>query len=161
MLRYVYGHDKIVADFVAQMIPHVRARGFGRCKTIGVIEEDGKLIAGLVYHDWDPEAERISMSGAALPGKQWLTRETIRRMSSYPFHQCRCQMVVMTVPADDERLQRQLAVYGFRFILFPRMFGRERDGVVCRLTDDVWAANKFNRRLRHHVEDAPADQEAA
>jgi hypothetical protein len=81
-------------------------------------------------------------------------------MWAYPFHQCRCQMVVMTIPKEDERLQRQLAVYGFRFILFPRMFGRDRDGVVCRLTDDAWAANRFNRRFRHHIDDARA-QEAA
>ena len=101
MLDYVYGHDAIVADFVAHLIPHCR-RGFGpQAVAVGVV--DGSvLIAGIVYHNWDPEAGIIEISGAALPGVQWLTRETLKRMYRYPFFVCGCQMKVMRVPADDE-----------------------------------------------------------
>ena len=55
MLDYVYNYDELVARFVAMLIPHCR-RGFGRCKTVGVIDDAGQLIAGLVYHNYDPEA---------------------------------------------------------------------------------------------------------
>ena len=55
MLDYVYGHDALIADFVARLIPHCR-RGFGpNIKAMGVIE-GGDLIAGIVWHNWDPEA---------------------------------------------------------------------------------------------------------
>ena len=69
MLDYVYNYDELVARFVAMLIPHCR-RGFGRCKTIGVIDDAGQLIAGLVYHNYDPEAGIIEISGAALPGSR-------------------------------------------------------------------------------------------
>lgn len=151
MLDYVYGHDELVSHFVATLIPHAR-RGFGpNVKAIGIID-DGALIAGLVYHNYDPEAEIIEISGAALPKKNWLTRGTIARMFQYPFLQCGCQMVVQRTPADDERLLGILASYGYTLITIPRLFGRDRDGVVCSLTYEDWANNRFNKRFKHHVE---------
>ena|SRR4249920_435396 len=157
-LEYVYGHDGVVSAFVARLIPHC-SRGFGfNIKTIGIIDQ-GDLIAGIVFHNWDPEAGIIEISGAALPGEPWLSRETLRRMFQYPFHDCGCQMVVQRTPRDDEKLLGVLAKFGYDFILIPRLFGRKRDGVVCVLTDDAWANNKFNRRFAHHLR--PELREAA
>jgi hypothetical protein len=150
MIDYVYGHDQVVADFVAHLIPHCR-RGFGaHAKAIGVID-DGILIAGIVYYNYDPEAAIIEIAGAALPKTGWLTRGTIARMYGYPFLQVGCQMVVQRTPADDERLLGMLAAYDYSFVKIPRLFGRDRDGVVCSLTYEAWINNRFNKRLKHHL----------
>jgi hypothetical protein len=152
MLDYVYGHDELVSHFVATLIPHCR-RGFGpNAKAIGIIE-DSRLIAGLVYYNYDPEAEIIEIAGAALPKKNWLTRGTMARMYQYPFIQCGCQMVVQRTPADDTRLLGMLASFDYTFVTVPRLFGRERDGVVCSLTYEDWVNNRFNQRLKHHLEE--------
>jgi len=151
MLRYVYDHHEAVGDFVAAMIPHVGARGFGSAaRAIGVIDEAGRLIAGLVYHNYDPDAAIIEISGAAV-SKRWLTRGTIARMYQYPFVTCGCQMVYQRTPADNEYLLGMLASYDYSFVRIPRMFGRERDGVICTLTIEDWQNNRFNRRLQHHL----------
>jgi RimJ/RimL family protein N-acetyltransferase len=147
VLDYVYGHDEIVAKFVASLIPHCQ-RGFGpNIKAMGVID-DGKLIAGIVWHNYDPESGIIEISGAALPGKYWLTRRTLARMYEYPFLRCGCQMVVQRTPADNEHLLYILSRYGYAFVTVERLFGRRRDGVICSLTREAWEANKFNRQLR-------------
>jgi len=160
-LRYLYGYDTLVSQFVASLIPHCR-RGFApTAKTIGVVDEGDKLIAGVVFHNYDPEAEMIEISGAATTPR-WLSRGMVARMHQYPFHQCGCQMVAMRIPADNERLLRQLAVYDYGFVLVPRLFGRDRDGVVATLTDDDWAANRFNKRFGHHlIHEAMPAMEAA
>jgi len=75
MLDYVGNYDELVSSFVAAMIPHCR-RGFGRCTTIGVVDESRQLVAGLVYSNYDPDAGTIEISGAALPGVHWLSRRT-------------------------------------------------------------------------------------
>lgn len=161
MLDYVYGHDQLVADFVAQLIPSCRGRGMPeKSKAWGVIDKNGRLVAGMVYHNYDPDAGTIEMSGAALPGVQWLTRETIRRMYTYPFLQLKCQMVLMRVDADDERLLRQLASLNYAFIKIPRLLGRHKDSVVCLLTEEDWIASKFQQRFKHYLE-APTLEEAA
>lgn len=159
MLRYVYGHDDIVAEFVRKLIPHCH-RGFGKCRTIGIINEDGVLIAGIVYNNYDPDAEVIELSGAAIDPR-WLTRESIARMSRYPFLELGVQMVVQRTPMDNEPLLRQLAATNYTFIKVPRMFGRERDGVLCLLTYEDWVDNKFNKRFGHHLREPVPAEEAA
>ena len=161
MCDYVYGHDKIVGYFVAGLIPHC-TRGFGdNIKTIGVINDEGSLIAGLVYHNYDPEAGVIEISGAALPGAHWLTRETIKRMYTYPFHQCGCQMVVQRTPSDNERLLYMLSRYGYTFVKVDRLFGRDRDCTICTLTREAWEGNRYNARLQHHLAPPIIQEEAA
>lgn len=160
MLEYAYGHDAVVCQFVASLIPRVSARGFApNARAIGVVEGP-ELIAGLVYHNYDPFAGIIEMSGAALPGRQWLTRETIKRMYQYPFHQCGCQMVVQANSAEDERLLAMLAAYDYTFIRIPRMLGRGKDGVLCCLTYEDWCNNRFNKRFKHHIPDQPLAEAA-
>jgi hypothetical protein len=147
MLRYVYDRPEIIAPFVASLIPDCHGRGLPKASAaIGVIDSDGRLIAGLVYHGYQPEAGVIEITGAALPGRYWMTRETLRQMYGYPFLQLRCQMVVNRVPADDIRQLRMMAVYGYSFVKIPRLLGRDRDAVVGTLTIEDWAKNKFNSR---------------
>jgi hypothetical protein len=52
-----------------------------------------------------------------------------------------------------------IAAFGFDLIKVPRMFGREHDGMLCLLTSEAWSSNKFNQRLKHHIE--PRMEEAA
>jgi RimJ/RimL family protein N-acetyltransferase len=147
----LYGYDTLVANFVAQLIPHCR-RGFGdTAKAIGVLDADGRLVAGVVYHNYDPEAQIMEMSGASIDPR-WMTRRVVGSTFQYPFLQCGCQMVVMRLPADNERMLRQCAVFNFVFTELPRLFGRDRDGVVATLTFEDWAANKFNKRFKWHID---------
>ena len=158
---YLFGEDEVVAAFVAQLIPHVRESGFGPdARTIGVLNADGALIAGLVYNNYDQKAGLIEMCGASIDA-HWLTRSTIERMYRYPFMQVGVQMLVQRTPVENERLLRQLAVYDYTFIKVPRMFGRGKDGVLCLLTYEDWCANRFNKRFGHHLDDAVDIEEAA
>ena len=142
MLQYDYEHHEGVAGFVAALTG--LHRGFGKCKAIGVLK-DNRPIAGIVYHDYNPEAESIMITGGALPKCGWLTRETLWRMYEYPFVQLKCQQVVQLTPADNEQLLYQLARGGYDFEKFSRAFGRHRDGVICRFTSEAWEQCKFMR----------------
>ena len=70
-------------------------------------------------------------------------------------------MVVQRTPADNEALLYVLSRFGYDFVPFTRMFGRDRDGVICRLTREAWESNKFCQRLKHHLPDALPIHEAA
>jgi len=147
MLGYVYDHPEIVVPFVTNLIPDCHGRGISKAAAaIGVLDAHGRLIAGLVYHTYNPEAGVIEICGAALPGQYWMTRETLRQMYGYPFLQLRCQMVVNVVAAEDERQLYMMSRFGYSFSRVPRLFGRDRDAVVGTLTIEDWLTNKFNRR---------------
>lgn len=145
MLEFVYGHDEEISRFIGQLTPPAGG-GFGRCKTIGVIDEDGKLIAGLVYFNYDPNAGVIEFGGAAIHPR-WLNRASYRRMFEYPFIECGCQMLISRVRASNEPHLGQLARLNFNLTYVPRMFGRDEDGVLCTLTDDQWLDSRWSKRI--------------
>ena len=118
-------------------------RGFGNCKAIGVIDDD-RLVAGMVYSNWNPEAGVIEMSGASI-NPRWLTRPVLQAVFAYPF-EIGCQMVVMRVSENDKRLHRQLTSYGFKPHEIPRLRGRRESEIIFTLTDDDWKAGKFMRK---------------
>lgn len=153
-MRYLYGQDAVVAAFVARLIPRCARYGLGRVKTIGVLDNaEEHLLAGIVYGNWDPDAGVIEIAAAAITPR-WLTRQTLEIMYAYPFQQLGCQLVVQRTPADNRRLLRQLAAGGYDFILVPRLFGRDRDCVVCTLTKEAYEASRFIRRPAHAMEEA-------
>lgn len=151
-MKYLLDQTPLVAGFVAQMIPHVRKQGFGKaCRAIGVVDDDNELIAGLVYHNLSPVAGLIELSAAALPGKQWATRTTLKYMYQFPFLTCGAQMLVQQTLATDEHLLGQLARLNYMFINVPRLFGRDKDGVLCLLTYEAWRDGMLCRRFKHHI----------
>ena len=143
-MRYVLDQAGTVTRFVARMIPHTSMGA--NTSAIGVLDNDNELIAGLVYNYALPSTGVMEISIAALPGHLWMTRETIRIMYEYPFLQCGCQMLITFVRASDRRTLRQLAAMNYALIRFPRLYGRDEDGVIARLTKEDWEAGKFCRR---------------
>ena len=159
MLDYVFGHDQLVAEFVASLIPECRTRGFGKCKAIGIVNEKGQLLGGLVYRNWCPEVGTIEISGAAVPGTNWLSRRTVNIMYDYPFYQVGCQMVIKTTMADNDIVLRIMAAVGFSLHYIKRLGGRDRDGVVGTLTVEQWEESPYNVKRRRP--EAIAEKEAA
>jgi hypothetical protein len=149
MLSFVYGHDEEIAKFVATFGP--TGSDFGRCKTIGVINDEGNLIAGLVYFNYSPDAATLEFGAAAID-RRWFSRDTYRRMFAYPFVICGCQMLRGWVRADNEHLLSQLARINFNLTLVPRHYGRSEDGVLCTLTDDQWLDCKLSRRVYRDID---------
>ncbi|RWG02600.1 MAG: N-acetyltransferase [Mesorhizobium sp.] len=119
---------------------------FGKCKAIGVLDDEDRLVAGMVFHDWQPGPGLIQISSASTTAR-WLTAEVRHIMFSYPFVQLGCQMVVLQVSAKNARMVRIAKAFGFTPYLIKRMRGRDEDGYVFTLTDDDWRNSKFTRKI--------------
>ena len=139
----LYGHDKVVAEFVSRMIPGCD-RDFGPCTAMGVLDNDGKLVAGLVYHNFYPENGVIEISAASI-SKLWMTRPVLRAIFDYPFDQLGCQLVVFRVAPADMPLRRILKAFGATEHVIPRLRGRDEAEVIVTLTDNAWKTNKLAR----------------
>ena len=161
MLDYVFGHDEIVANFVASLIPECRARGFGKCRAMGVVNSEGEMIGGVVYRNWCPEVGTIEISAASLPGTNWLSRRTLKLVYDYPFYHCGCHMVIQTTMADNEKALLVKAKIGFTFYKIRHLGGPDRDGVVATLTRDQWEASPLNLSNHRYHRPAEAEKEAA
>ena len=154
-MKLLFGHSDAVERFVAGLIPRC-ADGFGPCQAIGVIDNDGRLLAGWVWHGWDPSAETMEFSGASLT-PHWMTQDILHKLFSYAFDEVGCQMVLTRNSESNKRLHRQLTRYGFTRWDVPRLFGRGENGVFWTLTDDDWRANNFHPGTKSHEQTQTAD----
>lgn len=133
----------LLSRWVAELIWPGQKRDFGNCQGLAVVEDD-QLIAGMIYHNWEPASGVVEISGASTT-KRWLTKETLRVMFQIPFRDWECQAVVMRVSDHDKPLHRILKAYGFEHYRIPRLRGRDEVENVFVLTDDAWKTNRFNR----------------
>jgi len=142
VIQPVYGRSPEVAAFVAGLIPGCE-RGFGECVAIG-FERDGQLVAGVVYHNWNPPGAVIELSSAALD-RAWTNKSVIQTIYGYPFDQIGCQMVVSRTSEHNAPVRRIWKALGGTEIVLPRMRGRDEDEIVTCLTVEAWRSGKFGR----------------
>jgi RimJ/RimL family protein N-acetyltransferase len=127
----LFGCDEAVAGWVQDRIPHV-ARGFGPCAAIGVYSGN-KMLAGVVYHDFQPEFGTIQISMAA-DNPMWSRKKHLRALLSYPFNQIGAYKVWTATPHDNEAALRVNLHIGFKKeATLAHHFGRRRHAVICRM----------------------------
>ncbi len=81
-------NNEIIGDFVSTVIWGDKGKIENYC-SMAVID-DGRLIAGTLYHNWQEADGVIELSSASL-SKRWLTRPVIRAMFHLPFERLGCQ----------------------------------------------------------------------
>lgn len=145
MIEIVEDEGGVVTAFVSRLLPG-GDRGFGKSSAVGFVE-NGELIGGTVFHNYDPDAGVVELT-TATTSPRWLTRQTLHAIFAIPFDQWGCQMIVLRVAASNQRMVKIAKRYGFSGVLIPRLAGR-REGVwVFTLTDDAWRGTALERR-RH------------
>lgn len=133
--------NKAVGDYISSGI-WGRERDFPLSTTMAVFDQ-GQLIAGFVFYDYDADAGVMQISGASSTPR-WLTKRTLFALFDYPFNKAGCQTVVMRVDPANTRLARILTSYGFQRFDLPRLRGRDKDEALYILHDDVWRNNGFH-----------------
>lgn len=143
-MRLMYGHDEMVAAWVAARVSHVGAEGFGPCVALGVADTNLNPIGGVVFHDWAPHYASIQISIAATNPK-WLTRNIVSEILRYPFAGLKVQRLTAITPPDKAAsVWRFLTKLGFREEGRVRKGLGTEDAVVWGLLASEWRTNRFN-----------------
>ena len=127
----IYGHDEFIANWVADLIPTVGT--FGKCVTIGVPNDQGDLIAGVVYNSYKPDFGTIELTMASI-SPMWARKETIAELLRYPFEQLECYKVYTITPAWNKKALKVNAHIGFvQEAILAHQFGKKKHAVVMRM----------------------------
>ena len=138
--------DDRVAAWVAGRIPGCE-RGFGNCRALGVVSRN-EMIAGIVFHNWDPKAGVIEISGAAT-SPRWFCRRVINVALGYVFDGLNCQMLITRqAPGNDRARGIWLALGGTEYLI-PRLRGRDEAECFITLTEEAWRSSKFYQESGH------------
>lgn len=131
--------DSAAAEWVAEQLGYNRP--FTSCRSMAVIHS-GRIVAGLVFHDWNPEAGVIEISAAATDPR-WMTRGIINEAFRYAYSILGCQMVVARTEASNRTVRKLWRGLGASEVIVPRLFGRNQNGVILTLPDDRFRASKL------------------
>jgi RimJ/RimL family protein N-acetyltransferase len=135
----VYGQNELVAAFVAANIPG--ETGFGNCTAIGFGQP---LVAGVVYHNWNPEGRVIELSSASTTRK-WVSRANLKVIFGYPFDELECQLCVARISEHNARARRIWRALGATEYPIPRFYGRDEAMIIATLPVEAWRA--FERKM--------------
>lgn len=135
--------DTRVSAFVAALL-EMRTDFFGKCQALGFLDDAGDLRAGVVYHNWNPEAGVMEISAAALD-RRWGGRDTLGVIFAYPFDVAGCQMVVGRTEDGNRAPLHIWRALGADQIRIPRLRGRDKAEILSTLTVEQWRASKFAR----------------
>jgi len=144
-MQVIWGHEAVVVPFVAHMAD--TTANYGPCVTAAVVDGKGDMVAGFIFHDYDPKAGVMQCSGAALTPK-WCTREVLSELFRYVFETNECQMVVARTHEDNAPVRRLWKALGAQEYIIPRLRGREASEAVLCVTDDAWSKSRLNE-ARH------------
>jgi RimJ/RimL family protein N-acetyltransferase len=147
-LKLLFGHDAIVAEWVANQIPHVGfGEAFGPCAAIGCVDDNGIIRAGAVYHGYQPRFRGIEISFAKAP-EAVLTRGVVGGLLRYPFEQLQCVRVTACAPLKATSTREFLEKLGFKREGVVRLgFGDDHAAIYGMLARREWAHSPFRSRF--------------
>lgn len=145
-MKLVYGLHPEISQWVSDHIPMMSGLPFYRPKAIGVVDDGGELVAGVVFHNYQPAFSAIEISCAAT-SRKWLTQRNAYAIMHYPFVQLGCRRITaLTPPKRGASALRFLNKFGFvREGLIRHGFGSD-DAAVMGLLREEWEAGPFGPR---------------
>jgi RimJ/RimL family protein N-acetyltransferase len=157
-LSLLYGHSDDVAHWVAQRLPYIRERVphvpygqvFGNAVGIGVVGDTG-LVAGVVYHSWDPQFRSIEVSCAAA-SPRWGNRQIFSGLLRYAWETAECRRITAVTPrrAPPGATSPRKFLEGLGFVREGSIrlgFG-DQNAIVYGLLREDWEAGRFCRPRR-------------
>lgn len=137
MTLAVWGATPAVEQFVSRGL-WGDDRGVGTCQGVGFADQDGRLVAGVLLHNWQPDAGVIEVTAYA-ETRRWLTKGRLREVfGDYIFGQLGCQMAVARIAEENRVARRFWAAMGADEFIIPRLRGRNEAEVIATLTVEAW-----------------------
>jgi hypothetical protein len=126
----VYGNDKYVKNWVMGKIDYLhRLDNF----VTTAIHVKTRMIAGIIYHDYQPEYDVIQMSMAAV-SPMWAKKKIINRLLEYPFRQLKCYKVMIIIRSDNDKAIKTMKNIGFiQEAVLAHSYGKEMHAVILRM----------------------------
>ena len=141
-MMVLFGCSDLMAAWVRARIPFMDPDGFGPCQALGVVNGDGRIVGGVVFHGWNKHYRSMEVSCAADSAK-WLSRRIITGILSYPFEQLGVNRLSSVTRPEDERTRHVLEALGFVCEGTGRGVFGDYDGVSYSLLSDDWRAGRF------------------
>lgn len=134
MTRFLYGEDEKVGNWIIDKIDDMHQLDFDKCVTIGVVSGD-KLIAGVVYHDYQKCYGTIQLSMAAV-SPMWAKGVIIHELLRYPFEQLNCYKIMISIRLGNIKALKTVKHIGFvQEAILSHVYGKNRHAAILQFLE--------------------------
>lgn len=138
MTELLFGHDKIVAEWVGQKIGKPFSEPF---TAIGTLGEGGRLTGGAVFTNYTGDAVEISIAGRGV-----VCRSFWSSVAHYVFEQLKCSRLAIHTSEKNKRVRRMAPKFGFVYEGTARkMYGKFNGLAYSLIVSDL---SKFKDRWK-------------
>lgn len=123
-------------------------RHFGPCHCLGFANDSEGLVAGMVYHNYDPHAGVIELSGYAAR-RDWTNKRWVHLVFDYPFRSWDIRLLAGRHSERNRLVRRIWRRVGACEYLIPEMWGEDEAEAIAVLTRQQWAQSKFRGVSEH------------
>jgi RimJ/RimL family protein N-acetyltransferase len=117
-------------------------RQFGACTALGFANEQEGLVAGFIYHNYDPAAGVIEVSGYSTR-RDWCNKRRLKTLFDYPFNHVGVRLVAARHSEHNTRVRRIWRSLGATETLIPDMWGPDEAEAVIVLKRETWKNSKL------------------
>lgn len=136
--RVIRGYTREVSEWVSDKLG---GPDFGNCQALGVV--DGwRLVAGVVYHNWNPEGGVIEVSSAA-EDPRWASRRILGELWAYPFDLVKCRIAYARMAEGNDRARRLWRAFGADETAIPALRGPDEAEIIATLTREQWQKSRL------------------
>lgn len=129
-----------VANWVAERLPGTPE--FGNHQSL-VVRDGVRIVAGVVFHDWQPESGTIELSVAA-ENRRWATREAFKAVFGYAFSFCR--MIVVRTSGENSPALKFWRALGADEYRIKDLNAPGVDLIIHTLTKEQWENSRIGKR---------------
>lgn len=147
-MNVLYGHTEFVTAWVKARVGATAGDSFGPSTALGVMDKS-RLIAGVVFHDWQPAFRTIQASCAA-DDPRWAMRGILSEILSYPFYQIGVNRINTIAAADNTRAREFNKRLGMTEECVAVEWLGDRDAVFYRLLKREWEVGRFCKKEREN-----------
>ena len=126
-MKRIVTNDPRVLEFISS---GTGERIHDRDKVAIGLEQDGEIVAGVSYYDFNGRSISASICGK---GKTWLNREFLWFMFFYPFEQAGVERITATIESDNEKSHNLAKRLGFLHEATLQKAGKSGDLYVYRM----------------------------
>lgn len=141
MIVPVYDFQPEIQAFVEQGL-WGKKRQFGACYCLGFANETEGLVAGMVYHNYDPEAGAIELSGYSsrrrMTQKKWASL-----VFNFPFDSWDIRLLIGRHSEKNRLVRRIWERVGAKEYLIPEVWGPGEAEAIAVLSREQWEQSKF------------------
>lgn len=119
-------------------------RSFDENSSVIGIEDGGGLLAGFVFHNFDPHAGAIEMSAYAR-SPRWCNRKNMRDILSYPFGELGVRIVFARHSEHNKQARRLWVAMGGKEYPIPDLHAEGVAEIITVLSAEGWQASRYMR----------------